>query len=427
MKNIFKITLIVLILSTVSCDKVILDPNSTLEPEITGSAKNLAELLNGVQKRWSTDRSGVIYNITHISGLNTKELRLLNPGNLSESEILNGGNDVNGGNGILNSFWVNAMLSKREAQTVIDNAESATSDATEANTLKAYGLFYRALVNGTLIQYFEQIPLEIIENAPFKTKVEVLQSTIADLTEAKGYVDSGLSSISNMINSIDLKNSINALLARYNLMAGNYNEAITAANAVDLSTKSVWKYEDAIPNPLAFWFGSQNVTQAKDKKFGLPSSLLPDANDKRIDFYVNQPDPVNDASNFQVVGFWTSNTSDIPVYLPGEMLLIKAEAYARLDDLTNAVAELDKVLTKKATNDAFGIGADLPNYSGANTRSAILDEIYKNRRVELYLSGLGLEDSRRFDRPNTERNRNYYPYPNSERDNNTSTPSNPSS
>lgn len=427
MKNIFKITLIVLILSTISCDKVILDPNSTLEPEITGSAENLAELLNGVQKRWSTDRSGVIYNMTHLSGLNTKELRLLNPGNLAESEILNGGNDVSGDNGILSNIWVNAMLSKREAQTVIDAAEGATSDVTEANTLKAYGLFYRALVNGTLIQYFEQIPLEIVENAPFKTKTEVLQSAIADLTEAKGYADSGLSTISNIISSLDLENSINALLARYNLMAGNYNDAITAANAVDLSSKSVWQYEEAIPNPLAFWFNSQNVTQAKDKKFGLPSTLLPNTNDKRIDFYVNQPDPVNDASNFQVVGFWTSNTSEIPVYLPGEMLLIKAEAYARLDDLTNAVTELDNVLTKKAADDVFGVGADLPNYSGVNTKSAILDEIYKNRRVELYLTGLGLEDSRRFDRPDAERNRNYYPYPNSERDNNTNTPSNPSS
>jgi hypothetical protein len=61
-----------------------------------------------------------------------------------------------------------------------------------------------------------------------------------------------------------------------------------------------------------------------------------------------------------------------------------------------------------------------------------LNEIYKNRRIELYLSGLSLEDSRRFGRPgatepNAERNRNYYPYTNAERDNNTNTPSNPSS
>jgi starch-binding outer membrane protein, SusD/RagB family len=47
------------------------------------------------------------------------------------------------------------------------------------------------------------------------------------------------------------------------------------------------------------------------------------------------------------------------------------------------------------------------------------------------MSGLKLEDSRRFNRPgpnetNFERNRNYFPYPNVERDNNQSnTPADP--
>lgn len=429
MKNLFKIISLTLITLLISCNEVILDPNSTLEPEVISNSKNLTKLINGIQQRWSSKRVGGIYNITHISGLNTNELRLLNPGNAAENEILLGGNDINGGNGILNNLWVNAMLCKKEATTVITAAKNATESTKEANTLKAYGLFYKALVNGTLIQFFEQIPLEIIENAPFKSKNEVLQSVIKDLTEAKEYIDTGLaeSISSNIFTSINLKNSVNALLSRFHLMAGNYKEAIITANTVDLNSKSVWQYDDAVPNPLAFWFGSQNVTQAKNKKFGLPDNLLPNNKDKRISFYITQPDPTNDASNYQLIGFWSKNTSEIPVYLPGEILLIKAEAYSRLENLGDAVTELNKVLTKKPTNDIFGVGADLPNYTGTNTKEAILEEIYKNRRIELYLSGLGLEDSRRFNRPSTERNRNYYPYPNAERDNNTNTPNNPSS
>ena len=47
------------------------------------------------------------------------------------------------------------------------------------------------------------------------------------------------------------------------------------------------------------------------------------------------------------------------------------------------------------------------------------------------MSGMSLEDSRRFNRPgpndvNPERNRNYYPYPDTERDNNPNTPNDPS-
>ncbi|VAW12409.1 Cell surface glycan-binding lipoprotein, utilization system for glycans and polysaccharides (PUL), SusD family [hydrothermal vent metagenome] len=434
MKNITKsITIAMTVIFIASCDTVYLDPNSTLEPDVVESTDNLIKLINGVQQRWSTDRSGIVYNYTHISGLNTGELRLLNPGNLAENEIILGGNDVNGGNGILNSMWTNTMLCRKEATTVINSSDGATEDAAISNSLKAYGLFYRALSHGTVIQVFESIPIEIIEDAQFVDRAGVLQNAIADLVEAKGYIDSGLSSsvTSGVFSSVDLGNSVNALLARFYLMNGDYNAAITAANAVDLSVKSTWAYTDAFPNPLAFLFGSQNVTQAKNTDFGLPANLLPDPNDSRITFYTNIPDAA-DPANVQLLGFWTSNLDEVPVYLPGEMLLIKAEAYARNNDLANAVTELDAVLTKMANADAFGVGAGLPAYSGAMDQNSILDEVYKNRRIELYLSGLGLEDTRRFERPSSteagaERNRDFYPYPNAERDNNTNTPTNPSS
>jgi hypothetical protein len=428
-KTIKTITLLLVMICMSSCDTEYLDPNSILEPDVTNSTENLIRLINGVQQRWSTDRTGVLYNVTNLSGLNTEELRLLNPGNLEENEILLGGTSVSGSNGILNSLWTNSLLCRKEAITIIDAAAAASSDVSAANSLKAYALFYRAMAHGTLIQYFESVPLEIIDNAPFVDRKTVLQSVLSDLETAKGYIDAGLSVqiTSGVFISVDLENSVNALLARFNLMAGNYSEAIVAANAVDLNAASTWKFDAAVPNPLAFWFGSQNVTQAKSLSFGLPDSLLPDAADERVSFYVEEPDP----ADFQIVGFYSDNLDEIPVYLPGEMVLIKAEAYARDNDLLNAVDQLNEVLTKTSTSDAFGLGANLPAYTGAETKEAVLDEIYKNRRIELYLTGLSLEDTRRFDRPgateeNAERNRDYYPYPNAERDNNTNTPTNPS-
>ncbi len=135
-------------------------------------------------------------------------------------------------------------------------------------------------------------------------------------------------------------------------------------------------------------------------------------------------------NDFRAKGFFDNATKAIPVYLPGEMLLIKAEALARKNMLPEAVAELDKVLTKTPANDAFGLGAGLVGYSGAMTQQAILDAIYANRCMEMLMSGMRLEDSRRFGRPapndpNEERNRNFYPYPFSERDNNPNTPPDP--
>ena len=65
-----------------------------------------------------------------------------------------------------------------------------------------------------------------------------------------------------------------------------------------------------------------------------------------------------------------------------------------------------------------------------NSADAVLLDIYKNRLVELAFQGFRLEDSRRFNRPGpgvtgSERNRNFFPYPRTERDNNTSTPADP--
>ncbi|MBA4053885.1 MAG: RagB/SusD family nutrient uptake outer membrane protein, partial [Marivirga sp.] len=173
-------------------------------------------------------------------------------------------------------------------------------------------------------------------------------------------------------------------------------------------------------------FSNRNVTEPQDDKFALPVALQTPPTDKRIAFFINSTAGVNKAR----ASFFTSNTSTLPLYRVGEMYLIKAEALIRKSaaNLTDAVTELNKVITKVPASDPWGIGADLPPYSGGMTEQEVLDEIYKQRCIELYLSGLRFEDSRRFGRPQVERgNRNFMPYPFTERDNNSNTPTDPAS
>ncbi|PNW28123.1 RagB/SusD family nutrient uptake outer membrane protein [Formosa algae] len=131
--------------------------------------------------------------------------------------------------------------------------------------------------------------------------------------------------------------------------------------------------------------------------------------------------------------FFESSTAPIPIYLPGEMMLNKAEAYARLNQLDDAVDQLN--LVRQKTDDPLGVNANLPAWTGDEANAdAILEEIYINRSVELFLTGLRFGDSKRFHpdfevplEANTtnERNRNYYPYPSTERENNPNTPDDP--
>ncbi|MFM2393451.1 MAG: hypothetical protein RLZZ546_1433, partial [Bacteroidota bacterium] len=163
-----------------------------------------------------------------------------------------------------------------------------------------------------------------------------------------------------------------------------------------------------------------------DANLGLKGDLVPAEADNRVLHYIKSKtfDPkVNPGK-----GFFTSNSAKIPLYLPGEMMLIKAEVLARKNDITGAITELNKILTKAA--DAYNVTAKLPEYSGELSQAAVLKEIDRNRCIELYNSGLKLEDSRRFGMPNpgdagADRTRNFYPYPASERDNNPNTPADP--
>jgi hypothetical protein len=89
------------------------------------------------------------------------------------------------------------------------------------------------------------------------------------------------------------------------------------------------------------------------------------------------------------------------------------------------LTELNKIVTKTAAADPYGVGANLPALVGPFTQSQTLDSIYKYREIELYMAGFKLEDTRRFGRPNSEKKRNLLPYPFLERDNNPNTPPDP--
>jgi hypothetical protein len=87
------------------------------------------------------------------------------------------------------------------------------------------------------------------------------------------------------------------------------------------------------------------------------------------------------------------------------------------------------------TDDPLGVNANLPAWGGdTGDQNAILEEIYKNRNIEMFLTGMRLEHSRRFHpdfnvpqdaNTTNERNRNFYPYPTIERENNPNTPPDP--
>jgi starch-binding outer membrane protein, SusD/RagB family len=402
-----------------------LNPSSASETQVVSDANGLITLANGIQYRYSAN--GALYSMISANGLTTKELLVLNAGNTDLDLLGKGSGNVQGSNAFVTSMWAQCHLTKSNADIILKNIGNV-SDPGFRSGLIAYASIFRALALGTLAEFWEKAPIGTGENITFNTREEVLKEAITTLESAASALATAAPTTaftSRVANSVDMPNTVQALIARYSLMLGDNDKALAAANKVDLTKKSGFAFDDVTQNPVFFSsFGNRNVTEPVNTALGLTDVLKPDAKDKRVAFYTQTAAPTKNLGT----GFFTANTAQIPVYLPGEMTLIKAEASARKNDLAGAVAELNKVLTK--TTDVWGIGAALPAYSGANTADAILTEIYKNRCIELYMSGLKLEDSRRFGRPaagtaTSERNRNWYPYPLNERQNNSNTPADP--
>ncbi len=427
-KYILITSLLALTLTQNSCTQEYLNPSTASQPQVVSSTDGLITLCNGLQYRFTTGgAASVLYTSMAIGGLATKELTVLNVGNLDEFNLSVGAGSVTRGNGTVTNNWTRAQLVRANAELVLANAGNAADAGTKAGIV-AYASIFRALALGTLAQFFEQAPITTGENAPFVDRATILKEAITTLESAATQLNGATVTSTftdKIVPGIDLANTIQALIARYALFAGDYDKALAAANKVDLTKKSVFNFDDNTRNPVyEAAFGNKNVFEPTNATLGLTGQLAPDAADKRLPFFI-RANPT--ATQNLGTGFYTANNAAVPVYTPGEMTLIKAEAYARKSDLTNAVTELNKVLTKTAAQDIYGIGAALPAYSGAQTQAAILTEILRNRNIELAFTGFRLEDSRRFGRPGpgaagAERNRNFMPYPRTEADNNTNTP-----
>lgn len=405
-----------------SCTKEYQDPSRAKTDVALTSQQGLTAVAIGLQRVYTLSRTSVMFNSVAANGFVTNEFSLLNSGNIPELQLSTGGAAVDGTNTILFNLWTSANKIIYDADLVITNANNL-GDKGYASGLIAYSSIFKALAIGNLSQYWERIPDGTGQNVAFITRsagfakaISVLDNALT--TIAANPISTGFNS---NVPSINIVNTLHALKSRYALFSGNYTLALTEANAVDLTRASSFNFDATSPNVLFTIISSNNVFQPLNINLGLTGANLPDAADRRIPFYTffaGTP-----TATIRMGGFATATSTPFPIYLPGEITLIKSEVLARQPDLTNALVELNKVVTK--TSDPFGVAAGLPALTGPYTQQQLLDLIYKHRSIELYASGLKIEDMRRFNQPTADRKRNFFPYPFQERDNNTNTPADP--
>jgi len=339
-KGIFYAILTVTFFSQLSCKKNFINPSAVPNDLAFTSAQGITGVAVGLQRLYTSGRASSLYNRIALDGLLTNQLIVLNQGNTAEYQLQLGSSSVDGTNTILGGLWTTSNKIIFDADNVITSA-ATLGDKNYASGLIAYSTIFKALALGDLSMFWEKIPAGIGQNVTFVDRVQGFTKAISAIDNALAAISSTPPSsafLANIPAGIDIVNTLHALKARYSLFIGNYAQALSEANLVNLNVKSTFNFTTINLNPIFETSTSTNNVYAvfDNTTLGLPAGLQPDPSDRRLAFYTTT------AYASKILGFGAASTTAIPVYLPGEITLIKAEAYARMTppDFVNALIEL---------------------------------------------------------------------------------------
>ena len=413
------------------CDLTVSDPNATTESDAFTTRAGLLAATVGLQRQYNA----VAYdNLVLTTGITSRELAADNTfDNLLQLDA--GGAGLNTNNANVTGYFGEMYQTISTADAIIEGARtSGTVEPDLESGLVALAQFYKAAAIGALAIGFTDVAVETSTDleapAQYVPREQALEQAAALLAEAEQTLTATppgaafnalIPKETDGTPLFDLLNSIRAYRARFALFAGDLDQALAAANSVDPEATSAFAYSTDVPNPLF---------TAIDPSLGQPSFAVRDdlgldeveEDDGRIAYFTEPNDdtsvngfPIETATGYIVGG----RATPLPVYIPDEMALIRAEVLARRGDTDGAIDAINEVRTDD--DDPFGVAADLDEYDGGEDEGSLIEEIFYNRATELYLQGLRLEDARRLGQGEPQptdpfqRTRNFYPFPQQER------------
>lgn len=415
--------LVGLLASLSACDLDVANPNSPTREEALADADGVVSLAIGMQGQYASQVEEFIQAPALVTDeWGTSTLSLLS----YRSLFLTGPeNQIDPGFGVVEEPWAAAYQVVRSADDLIASVPGTDLPAGLQAGMLATARLFKAMALGNLAQQFAEMPLDPSgDQPPFVSRDEVLATVLDLLEQARtdlADADVALTEQRILGEGFDLPNTVDAMLARYHLIVGNHDEAIAAADRVDPSVTSVFTYAGTSQNPvqnLAFELGYVNILASWADGA--------EAGDGRVDYWADvTADPVegNPPDSLLIpLERYSSSTATFPVYLPDEMRLIRAEAYARTDRFGQARQEINAVRTQSSSpvdEPVAGLSA-LP-VEDLDTEEELIAQIAYERRYELYNQGLRWEDVRRLgEAVTTTPTADFLPTPSQECDNNPS-------
>ncbi len=419
--------LVVAAMALTACNLDFTNPNAPTEKEILNTREGIVALSIGLQARYGAGMMDFIYP----GGLITDELG-------ATAAALPSYKDVEAGAPMVNTFdavetpWRSHYRTIKTANDLLGNAgHVGLGDSTLSGILTISYLF-KAMSLGELLQLYKSIPINTyhVDEPTFVDRGTALAYVLALLDSALAQYNAVRpgSEFNNTLRAtgLDVKNTIFAMLARYQRIAGNAAAAFDAADSVNLGVVSFMPFSDQAINPIHDLSNRAGYVKPVDSL-----RLQAEAGDTvRIPYLVKDSAIVGNLQPLDQFVQYASNSAPIPFYYPGEVMLIRAEALLDLGDIPGARAAVN-ALRMKCT----GVPTNQPRACLSALADTLLDtdpevraEIYHQRRFELFATGLRWEDTRRLGAVGTGggiANRCWLLFPLSERNVNHNVPADP--
>lgn len=381
-----------------ACKLDVQNPNAPSDEQVTTNVDGVFALATGLQGRFASS----YFNFAYMAGLVTDEFAATSAALISISDSEQGA--VAPGTAIADNVFNSIYRTVRSAEDVIAGSEALATqmDPGTRSGLRALAFALKGEALGEALQAYQKLPIKTRDEA-----APVYVGRAQALTYVRALIDSAAAELAAQAPSaffnntiltpgVSLPNIIQLFRARYARIANDNATALAASNLVartGTAALSQLAFPAPAVNPYANVTGGTNgiaprrqyrtSMAAQDQRwayFVVPSTTLTG----RVGALL---DPWNRYANPQ---------ASLPVYMPDEALLIKAEALANLNQLTESQAVLDSV----RTDCTGGRGLDdpkacLPALTGPLTQAQLLAEIYVQRRYELFGTGSRWEDSRR--------------------------------
>jgi hypothetical protein len=381
-----------------ACSLDLQNPNSPTQEQVASNVDAVIGLATGLQGRFAQSYG----NFAYMAGLVTDEFSATSAALISISDAEQGA--VPSGTAIADNVFNSVYRTVRTADELLQGSQ-ALADQIDPGTLSglralAYTLKAEAL--GEALQSYQKIPIQTFNvTAPtYVPRAEALPYVRALLdsavTEITTTPPSSFFNGNILTPGMNLPNVIQLFRARYARIGNDDATALTAANLVSRSGSAALSVL-TFPSPgVNFYANVTGGTNGIAPRRQFRTSMQPQ--DQRFTYFVVPSTTLTGRIGAPLDPWnrYASPQAPLPVYMPDEALLIKAEALANQNQLAPAQAVLDSV----RTDCTGGRGIDdpkacLPPLGAQLSKDQLLTEIYTQRKYELFSTGSRWEDARR--------------------------------